>query len=113
QRELNRYLTVDGHQLFAEQHRVPVVFERLTVGLPFHLRGTIERRLDAAELLDQFDRTLVSDSWSTRNVVDGIAAQSHHIDHLLRRHSQYLDHFLAIQDEVIFHRVEHLHLAGN
>ena len=48
-------------------------------------RGAIEGRLNAAKLLDEFDGTLISNSRSTRDVIDGITAQSHHVDDLFRR----------------------------
>src|SRR5882757_3494106 len=110
--QLDRHFAMDGHQLFAQQDGIPVVLERLAIPFSLYLRGTIEGRLDAAKLLDQFDRTLISDSRSARDVVYGIAAQSHHVDDLLRRDPEHLNHFFAIEDQVVFYRVQHLHLAG-
>src|ERR1700677_2330759 len=67
----------------------------------------LEHVFDTAELLDQFDRAFISNSGSAWNIVDGISAQSHHVDDLLRRYPEYFHHFVAIEDEIVFDRVEH------
>ena len=111
--EFDRHFAVDGHQLLAKQHRLAVVLKRFAVGLAFHLRSTVEHGFDAAELLDQFDRALVSDSRRARNVIDGVSAQGHHVDDLLRRYPEYFHHLVAIEDEVVLDRIEHLNATGD
>ena len=93
QLKLDRHIAVDRHQLFAEQDGVAIALQRLAVGLALDLSGAIERRLDAAELLDQFDRPFIANARRTGNIVDGVAAKGHHVDHLLRRNTERLHHF--------------------
>ena len=62
---------------------------------------------DAAEALDQLDRTFVADAGRAGNVVDGIAAQGHHVDDLLRRHAENFLDLGGIADQVILRRIQH------
>jgi hypothetical protein len=51
--------------------------------------GAVERGFDGAEGLDELDRALVADAGRAGDVVDGVAAQGHHVDHALRRHAEH------------------------
>ncbi len=73
----------------------------------------IENRLDTAILKDEFNASLVSNAGCARDVIDGIAAQSHDIDDLFRWDAKCFRDLSGIEDEVIFLRVEHLHLRSN
>jgi hypothetical protein len=63
---------VDCYQLFAEQDVVAVILQGLAIGLSLHLVRAVQRRFERAELLNQFHRTLVTDSRRARDVVDRI-----------------------------------------
>ena len=86
--EVHRDVGLDGDELFAEQHHVAIVLQRLAIGLALDFGGALERGFDGAEALDELDRALVADAGSAGNVVDGVAAQGHDVDDALGRHAE-------------------------
>ena len=75
--------------------------------------GTIERGLNGAELLYELDGTFVTDSGGTGYVVDGIAAQGHHVHHALGRDAEDFFHLDSVGDQIVFRRVEYEDLVGD
>ncbi len=121
--QFNRDVAIDGHQLFAKQNVLAVVLQRLAIGPLLDFCRPIQRLFHRSEPLNQVNRTFVPDSRSTRNVVNGITAQGHHIHHSLRRHSQNLFDLLRIANQIVFrriqdlypvvHQLQHVLIAGN
>ncbi len=105
--EVHGHVGVDGDQLFAEQHHAAVVLEGLAIGLALDFGGVIERVLDAAEALNEIDGAFVADAGSAGDVVDGVAAQGHHVNDALGRNAENFLHLGGVADEVVFGRVEH------
>ena len=93
----------------AEENVVAIVLQRFAVGFLLDLGGAVERLFHRAEALDEFDRTFVADTRRAGNVVDGIAAQGHHIDHALRRHAENLLDLLRVADQIVLGRIQHQH----
>ena len=108
--KLHRYFAMDGHQFLAEQDGLAIILQRLAIGLALHFIGMIERRLHAAELLDQLNRSLVTDPGRAGDIVDGVAAQSHYIDYLFWWHAECFKHLVAIEDQIVFHRIQHFYV---
>ena len=106
-------MAIDSDQFFRQQHRIPVLFERFAIGFALHLRGAIEHCLHGAEFLDQLHAALVADARRAGNVIHRIAAQSHHVHNLVRRHAQGLRHFFRIENQVVFLRIQDLYALGN
>ncbi len=65
-----------------------MLLEALAVALAGHLAGAIEKSRQVAELVDELDRSLLADPRHPGHVVDRVALERHHVDHLGRRHAQ-------------------------
>ncbi len=85
-------MAVDGDQFLRKQDGIAILLERFAIALALDLGGAIEDGFHAAEFDDQVDAALVADAGRAGNVVDGVAAQSHHVDDLFRRHAEDLGH---------------------
>ena len=107
--QLDRNVAVDGHQLLAEQNVVAIVLERFAISFLFDFGGAIERLLDRAETLDEFDRTFVADAGSAGNVVDGVAAQGHDVDDALGRHTEDFLDFGRVANQIVLGRIQDQH----
>ena len=105
--EFDRDIRLDGRELLAQQDGVAIVLQRLAIGLALDFLGVLQRVLHAAKPLDQLHRPFVADAGCARNIVDGIAAQRHHVHDLVRRHAQDLFHLGSVADEVVLGRVQH------
>ncbi len=90
--EFDGHMAVDGDQFFRKQDRLAILLQRFAIGLALHFRGVIEHRVETAEFLDQVDAALVADAGRAGNVVDGVAAQRHHVDDFFGRHAENLLH---------------------
>ncbi len=66
----------------------------------------VERGLDRAELLDEFDGAFIADAGRARNVVDGVTAQGHDVDDALGRDAERLFNLGGVKDEVVLGRVQ-------
>ena len=83
----------------------------------------IEEVLDRSKALDQLNRSFVADSRRAGNVIDGVAAQGHYIDNLLRTDTQnFLDLgrvanqivLWGIQDaDAVADELQHVLVAGD
>ena len=105
--QMHRNIGIDRHQVLAAQDDVAIVQQRLTISFALHFFCVIERVLHRTKALDQLYRTLVADSGRAGNVIDGIAAQRHHVDYLLRRNAENLFHLSGVADQVVLRRIQH------
>ena len=105
--QLDRDMAVDGGELLADHHGFAIVLQRFAVGLFFDLRSVIEHLLDRAEAPDQLHRTLIADAGGAGDVIDGVSAQGHDIDHPLRCDAQNLHDFRRVADQIFLRRIEH------
>ena len=103
-------MAVDRHQLLRQQHRIAILLQRLAIALALDLGRTVQHRLHAAELHDQLHAALIADAGSAGNVVHCIAAQRHHVHNFFRRHAQRLRHLCRIENQIVFLRIQDLHL---
>ena len=101
----------DG-RIVPQQHKLPrdarQVGELDQVAAPLGLAdffGPREQRIEVSVFADQLRRRLDADSRNARHIVAGIAGKGLHIDNLLGRHAEALDH-LRVADPALFHRVE-------
>ena len=106
-------MRVNGDLLLAVDDLRAMIQQRLAVGFLLNFRGAVERRLQRAEALDDLDRPLVADAGRAGNVIDGIAAQRHHIDHLLGTHAQNLFHLGGVADQIVFGWIEHANVVAH
>ena len=72
-----------------------VVDQRLAPLRLLDLAGAREQRFEIAVFVDQLRGGLDADARHARHVVGRIADQRLHVDHLLRRHAEFLDHLVA------------------
>ena len=105
--QLDGGVAIDGGQFFAKQHRVAIVLQRLTISFLFDFRSALQSLLNCTEAFDEFDGTFVTDAGSAGNIVDGVAAQSHHVYNALRRDAENFFDFLGIANQIIFGRIQH------
>ncbi len=68
-----------------------------------------KQRFEVAILLDQQGGSLDSDAGHARNVIDAVAAQGLHVDHLVWRHAEFFEHFRCA-DFAVLDRIEHADL---
>ena len=66
----------------------------------------VQRRLHTAKLPHQLHAPLVANPRRSRNVVNRISPQRHHVNHALWRHAQYFLHLRRIQHQVVFRRIQ-------
>ena len=109
--EFHRYIRVDSRHTLAEQDGVAIVLQGFAVGLALDFGCAIQRRLDRTEALDNLHRAFVADARRSGNVVDGVSAEGHHIDHALGRDAQDLLDLGGVADQVIFRRIQDVHFA--
>src|SRR5439155_26232879 len=107
---IERYFEVD---LVVEQHQLPrdprllrVLDQRLATLRLLDLAGAEQQLFQIAILDDQLRGSLDADTGYTGNIIGGIAGQGLHLDHLLRRHTEFFDHF-GNADTAILHGVVH------
>ncbi len=66
-----------------------------------------QRIFHAAEALNQFHRALVADTRRAGNVVDGIAAQRHHVDYFFRGNTENFFNLGGVANQIVLGRIEH------
>ena len=84
-----------------------VVQQRFAIGLALHFFGVVQRVFQGAKALDDFDRAFVADARRAGDIIDGVAAQGHHVNYLLRTDAQNFFHLGAVADQIIFRRIQH------
>ena len=102
---------VDGRHALAEKNCLAIVLQRFTISFLLNFGGVFQRPLDRAEALDDLNRTFVADARRPGDIVDGITAQSHHVDHALRRHAKNFLNLGGIANQIIFGRVQDLNFV--
>ncbi len=103
---------VEQHQLPRDPRLLGILDQGLA---PFRLldfAGALQEGFEVAIFGDQLRRGLDADAGNAGNVVGGIAGQRLHLDHLLRRHAEFLDH-LGYADAAILHGVVHDDAVGD
>ncbi len=108
QRAGQRHVVVELHQLL-RQPRFGFVFDQRLA--PLRLLDLVRMRQQRFEIaigVDQLGRGLDPDARNARHVVDAVAAQRLHLDHLVGPDAELLAH-LGFADMAIGHRIEHHH----
>ena len=106
ERHVELDLVVEQHQLPRDPRLLGVLDQRLAPLRLLDLAGARQQRFQIAIFDDQLRRGLDADAGHARHVVGGIAGQRLHLDHLLRRHAEFLDH-LGNADAAVLHGVVH------
>ena len=60
-----------------------------------YLIRVLEQILDRTVLLDQLHRGFLTDAGNPRNIIRGVSGQAQYFQHLLWRHAEPLDNFVA------------------
>ena len=97
---------VEGDELLRHPRRFGVLDQRLPALFLLDLRRAEQQRFQVAVFDDQLRRGLDADAGHTRYVIGRIADQRLHLDDLLGRHAEFLDH-LGAADLLVLHGVEH------
>ncbi len=84
-----------------------MLLQAVLVGLALHLSGSIQRRLQTAELLQQLNSAFVADARRTWDVIHRVAQQSEQVGDERRGDAFCLLDLGGIVDDVILHHVEH------
>ena len=103
-------MAINGDQFLRQQYGIAILLERFAIALALHLGGAIEHRFHAAEFDNQIHAALVADAGRAGYVIDRVAAQRHYVNHLFRQHAQHFPHLFRVENQVVFLRIEHLHL---
>ena len=112
ERHVERHLVVERDQLLREPRHLGVVDQGLAAFLLLDLAGAREQRLEVAVFADELRRGLHPDARHARHVVARIPDQRLHLDDLLRRHAEFLDH-LGDADPAVLHGVVHDDAVGH
>jgi len=99
-------VSLDRDQLFAQFDDIAVIEQRFPICLFFDLVCVLKRVLERAEALDDLDGALVADPGRAGHVIDRIATERHHVDHLPRWHAKDLLDLRRVTDQVVFLRIE-------
>ncbi len=101
-----RHIILETHKLARDARLVGELDELLApLGL-LDLAGAGQQRVEIAVFVDQLGRRLDADARHTRHVVGRIPGQRLHVDNLVGRHAELLDHLVAA-DLLGLHGVEH------
>ena len=99
---------VERHQLASRCARlVGVVDQRLAALVLLDLAGAREQRFEVAVFADELRGGLDADARHAGHVVGRIADQRLHVDHLVRRHAEFLHHLGAMPIALVLHGVVH------
>ena len=91
-RHVERHVLVERDQLLRDARLLGVVDQGLAALVLLDLAGALEQRFEIAVFADQLRRGLDADAGHARHVVGRIADQRLHLDHLVGRHAEFLDH---------------------
>ena len=104
--DLERHVVLQRHEL-ARDARLLGELDQLLAALGLlDLAGARQQRIEIAVFVDQLGRRLDADARHARHVVGRIAGQRLHVDDLVGRHAELLDHLVAA-DRLGLHGVEH------
>ncbi len=105
-RHVERDVGVEGDELLRQPRLFRIVDERLAPLLLLDLGRTRQERFEVAVFGDELRRGLHANARHARHVVGRIPDQGLHLDDLLRRHAEFLDH-LGNADLAVLHGVVH------
>ena len=111
--KLKRHMAIDGDKLFGEQHGLAILLQRLAIAFALHLRRVLKHRFHIAELQNQFDASLITDSRRTGHVVHCVAAQRHHVDNFFRGNAEHFIYLFRIENQVVLLWIKDFHAAGD
>ncbi len=104
-RHVELHFVVERDELLRQPRLLGVLDQRLAALVLLDLRGALEQRFEIAVFADQLGRGLDADAGHARHVIGRIADQRLHLDDLVRRHAEFLDH-LGAADLLVLHGVE-------
>ena len=84
-----------------------MLFERGAVPLARDLPRIGQQRLERAVRLEQLARALLADAGHALDVVDGVAHERQHVDHLVRRDAELRPHPFGVEPGALVARIEH------
>ncbi len=102
----HRHVVLEAHQLAGYAGLIGEFDQFFAPLRLFDLAGPRQQRIEVAILLDQLGRSLDADARHARHVVNRVAGERLHVDDLVRRHTELLDHFVAAY-RFVLHRVQH------
>ena len=121
--KLHADVGVDPDQLAALPGLIRVRLEALAILLLRHLVGALEQDIERAESGDQVARAFLPDAGHALDVVDGVAHQREHVDHLAGRHPELLGDaggiepgaFVArvVDADAVTHQLEEILVPGD
>ena len=94
------------HQLSAQKDALAVLLQGFAIAFLLHLSGSLQQRVEGSELLNQLDRTFVSNAGRAGDVIHGVSAQGHQVHNLIGTHAHQLLDLGGVADEVVLGRVE-------
>ncbi len=97
---------VEPHQIPGEPRGVGVIEQVLAAFRLLDFAGAGEQGIEVAICLDQLRGGLDADAGDAGHVVDGIAGQRLHVDHLVRSDAELFAH-LVRSDGAVLHGVHH------
>ena len=104
---IERHFSIDRHQLAAQQGLLFIIHQLFVELLFLDLIDMGVQLGNRPVLLDQLGGRLGTHPLDTGNVVAGVTHQSHHFDHLVRRHAE-LFHHVRLLEALALHRVQHV-----
>ena len=96
-----------AHQLARDARLLGMLDQHVAPLGGLHRRRRRQHRLEVAEFVDQLRGALRADAGHAGHVVDGVADQRLHLDHLVGRDAEFLHH-LGRADRLLLDRVQHL-----
>ena len=104
-RHVELHVIVERDQFLRQPRFLGILDQRLAALVLLDLARALEQRFEIAVFADQLRRGFDADARHARHVVGRVADQRLHLDDLLRRHAEFLDH-LGAADLVVLHGVE-------
>ena len=112
QRDFDGDVVLQRDEDFREARLVGVLDQGLAALGLLDLAGARQQGFEVAEFVDQQGGSLDADAGNAGYVVDAVAAERLHVDHLVRRHAELLVHFRRA-DLPVLHGVQHADLVGD
>ena len=107
-RHRHRRVGAQRHQLAREARLLGVLDQIVAPLRRLHRRRGSQHGLQIAELVDELRRALRANAGHARHVVHRVADQRLDVDHLVRRHAEFL-HDLGRANRFLLDRVQHFH----
>ena len=97
-----RHVRGNRRELLRHHHLLALLLQRFAIALIRNFLRALKRLFHVAVFLDQIGGALFADALCAGNIVDGVAHQGHHVDHLLGWHAQNFLDLGLIHDDVTF-----------